>query len=331
MLDITASMAVAVRRLLASGFRPRGTLLYSAIADEEARGTYGAEWIVDNAWDDVRTDFLLTEFGGMRIPFGQGRNVAVLTGEKGSQWTKLRVRGTPGHGSLPYRSDNAVVKASEVVSRIARYRAPARVAGLWRRFVEGLDLPRLQRTLLLNARTVGAAIDRVPGNAGSYLYAITHTTFSPNIVHGGIKTNIIPDSAEIDIDIRTIAGDDGEPVRAMLRDAVGDLWPQLEITHESFNPATSSPLDTPLWDTLARLTPEVAPGAKLVPILTMGATDARFFRRKGVVCYGYGLLSDRINFGQFMRMFHANNERVDVESLRLMTDLWERVAREVVG
>jgi acetylornithine deacetylase/succinyl-diaminopimelate desuccinylase-like protein len=30
-------------------------------------------------------------------------------------------------------------------------------------------------------------------------------------------------------------------------------------------------------------------------------------------------------------MFHANDERVDVESLRLMTELWERVARDFVG
>ena len=33
MLDVTASMAVAVKRLLASGFRPKGTLIYSAMAD----------------------------------------------------------------------------------------------------------------------------------------------------------------------------------------------------------------------------------------------------------------------------------------------------------
>src|SRR5207245_2190580 len=90
MLDITASMAVAVRRLLHSGFRPKGTLVYSAMADEEARGTHGAEWLVDHAWDDVKTDYLLTEFGGMRVPIGSGRKLAVLSAEKGSQWTRLR-------------------------------------------------------------------------------------------------------------------------------------------------------------------------------------------------------------------------------------------------
>ncbi len=45
MLDVTASMAVAVRRLVTSGFRPKGTFIYSAVADEEALGTYGAQWL----------------------------------------------------------------------------------------------------------------------------------------------------------------------------------------------------------------------------------------------------------------------------------------------
>jgi acetylornithine deacetylase/succinyl-diaminopimelate desuccinylase-like protein len=329
MLDITASMAVAVRRLLQSGFRPKGTLVYSAMADEEARGTYGAEWLIDHAWDDVKTDYLLTEFGGMRVPIGSGHKLAVLTGEKGSQWTRLRVRGTPGHGSMPYRSDNAVVKAGEVITRIGRYHAPARLDGLWRSFVDALGLSPVVRTLLTNSRTLGPAIDRAP--APSYLYSITHTTFSPNIAHGGVKVNIIPDSAEIDIDIRTIVGDDGEPVREMLRDATGDLWKDVEIVHEVSSPATESALDTPLWRVLARTTTAIVPGAALVPILTMAATDARFFRKKGVVSYGYGLLSDRIPFGDFMKMFHANDERVDVESLRLMTELWERVARDFLA
>jgi acetylornithine deacetylase/succinyl-diaminopimelate desuccinylase-like protein len=117
----------------------------------------------------------------------------------------------------------------------------------------------------------------------------------------------------------------------MLRDAIGDLWKDVEIAHEATNPATSSPFDGALWDLLARTTPALVPSSRLVPMLTMGATDARFFRRKGVVCYGYGLMSERIPFGAFMKMFHGNDERVDVETLRLMTDLWERVAREFVG
>src|SRR5260221_9244724 len=131
MLDVTASMAVAVRHLLTSGFRPKGTFIYSAVADEEALGTYGAQWLTENAWNDVKSDYLVTEFGGARFPMGKGAKLPIMIAEKGSQWTRLRVKGTPGHGSMPFKSDNALVKASEIITRIARYNAPLHLQDLW--------------------------------------------------------------------------------------------------------------------------------------------------------------------------------------------------------
>ena len=73
MLNITASQAVAFHRLAESGFTPRGTLLYLAVADEEALGTWGAHWLVDHEWDAVGADYVLTESGGFQMPSPTGR------------------------------------------------------------------------------------------------------------------------------------------------------------------------------------------------------------------------------------------------------------------
>lgn len=331
MLDVTASMAVAVKGLLVSGFRPKGTLIYSACADEEALGTWGAQWLTENAWDDVKSDYLVTEFGGARIPIGQGAKLPIMVAEKGSQWTRLRVKGTPGHGSMPYKSDNALVKASELITRIARYKAPLHLQGIWKKFLEGIDLPAVQRLALTNAATFDAALDRLPPGADKMMYAATRTTFSPNIARSGMKLNVIPDTAEVEVDIRLLPGDEGEGVRNMLRDAAGDLWRDVEIAAEGDNPATESSTVTPLWDALTKVTQQLIPGSTTVPFLVVGATDARFFRRKGVVAYGYGLMSEKIPFGEFSKLFHGNNERVDLETLSLMTPLWEGTVREMVG
>ena len=332
MLDVTGSMAVAVKRLLQQGFRPKGTLIFSAVADEEALGTYGAQWLTENAWDDVKADFLVTEFGGTRLPIDGAPKLPIMTAEKGSQWTRLRVKGTPGHGSMPYQADNALIKASEVITKIGRYKAPLRLHDLWKRFIEGLDLPAASRLALMNAATFDVELDRGPAGTAPMFYAATRTTFSPNMARSGVKLNVIPDSAEIDIDIRTIAGDDREGVRKMLRDAIGEeLWKDIEIVAEGDNPASESPLRSPLWDTLTKVSRKLVPGSETVPFLIVGATDARFFRRRGVVAYGYGLLSDRIPFREFAKLFHGNNERVDQESLRLTTELWEQTAREFLA
>ena len=331
MLGMTASIAVATKRLLRSGFRPRGTLIYLAVADEEALGTYGAQWMVEREWEAVRCDYLVTEFGGMRLPIGRAAKLPVMVGEKGSHWTRLRARGVPGHGSMPYRTDNAVVKLAEVIRRIAAYRPPAELHDTWRRFVVAADLPLAQRTLLATAPGLELAIRRMPVGLGRMIHALTHTTFSPNVAQGGVKTNIVPESAEVEVDIRTLPGVDGAAVRRMLRAALGDLWSQVEIVAEGDNLATSSPIDTPLWSALTKVTAQLVPGATTVPFLIMGATDARFFRRKGVTAYGYGLLSERIPFAEFATMFHGRNERIDQASLRLMVDLWEGTTRELLG
>src|SRR5438445_9447497 len=170
MLDVTASMAVAVRRLLASGFRPKGTLIYSAVADEEALGTFGAQWLVENAWDDVRCEYLVTEFGGARLPLGGPLKLPIMTAEKGSHWVRLRVRGTPGHGSMPDRSDNALVQAAELVTRISRYKAPLRLSDLWKRFIAGLELAPPVRIGLSNPATFDIALDRAPDGAAAMFY-----------------------------------------------------------------------------------------------------------------------------------------------------------------
>jgi acetylornithine deacetylase/succinyl-diaminopimelate desuccinylase-like protein len=233
---------------------------------------------------------------------------------------------------MPYQSDNALVKAAEIITRLGKYKAPLRLHSIWRQFVDGLDLPAASRLALTTAATFDMALDRAPEGTAPMLYAATRTTFSPNIAHSGVKLNVIPDSAEVDVDIRTIAGDDGPKVRQMLREAIGDeLWKDVEVLAEGDNPASESPTRTPLWDALTRVTQKLVPGAETIPFLIVGATDARYFRRKGVTAYGYGLMSERISFKDFAKMFHGNNERIDQESLRLTTELFEQTARAFVG
>ena len=76
-------------------------------------------WSTDEA-DAVRADYVITEAGGFPLASPTGTKLPVIVGEKGTHWTTLRVTGTPGHASQPYRTDNALVTAAEVVRRLAR-------------------------------------------------------------------------------------------------------------------------------------------------------------------------------------------------------------------
>ena len=73
MLNLTASMAVAFKHLATSGFTPKGTLIYLGVADEEALGTYGADYLVEHERDAVVADYVLTEAGGFPMDLGARR------------------------------------------------------------------------------------------------------------------------------------------------------------------------------------------------------------------------------------------------------------------
>ena len=141
MLNLTSSMAVVFRSLVRRGFRPKGDLLYFAVADEEAGSAHGARWVADNHPDSIRCDYMLTENGGLHVGSEDQQVVSVNVAEKGVAWRRLRVRGTPGHGSMPFGSDNALVTAAKVVSRLAEYSPAPRFHELWRGQVESLGLP----------------------------------------------------------------------------------------------------------------------------------------------------------------------------------------------
>ncbi len=330
MLNITASMAVAMRHLARTGFRPKGDLIYFGVADEEAMGIWGAKWMAEHHWDAIACDYVLTEMGGWSVDGPNGHKIGITVGEKGVAWRRLRVRGTPGHGSMPFGADNALIKTAEIIRRISQYRPRAYINHIWRAQVEASRLPDDLKAALIDPARVWEACERLPAATAKLYHACTHTTFSCNVAHGGSKINVIPDLVELDVDIRTVPGTTSDDVNAHLKEALGDLFDEVELV-EMFDHASSvSPLDTPMWESLRRQVRTTYPDADFLPELIVGATDARYFRDRGVVAYGTGLFERNVTMSEFASRFHGHNERIDVTSLGLCTDLWVGVVKDLM-
>ena len=332
MLNLTASMAVAVRDLARRGFRPKGDLIYFAVADEESGSKHGAQWVADHAADAIRCDYVLTESGGIHTGSPDAPFVGVNVGEKGVAWRKLRVRGTPGHGSAPFRSDNALVKAAAVIQRLAAYRPAPRFHDLWRHEVESMGLDGETTRMLLDPAHVDDTLAAMPhAGLARHLHACSHTTFSCNVIEGRMKTNTIPSAIDIGVDIRTLPGEDADDVEAHLVEALGSLAVEVKVEIIMNDPASISRIDNPMWDALQRSVNRPFPTARLSPQLVVGFTDARILRRMGSVAYGAGLFSPDVEASEFASRFHGNDERIDVESLRLTTQFWLDVVTDLMG
>jgi acetylornithine deacetylase/succinyl-diaminopimelate desuccinylase-like protein len=304
----------------------------AAVADEEALGRHGAGWLTRHETDSVLTDYVVTESGGTPFLAPAGKLLPVMVAEKGSCWCRLRIRGVASHASMPLRTDNALVTAAEVVRRLAAHHPRAEILDSWRAWVEAMGADPELTAALLDPDRIDETLATLPDLAlAREAHACTHTTVAPTILHGGTKINVIPDTVDLQVDIRTLPGWGGAEVRALIDDAVGDLADRVDVVEVADDPASASRFDTPLWDAMVGVAARFHPDGRVVPALQVGATDARFFRRMGAQAYGFGMFSNRIPYEEFSRMFHGDDERVDVESLEWSVAAFEQLARHFLG
>ena len=152
MLYYTATQAVAFAHLLESGWKPKGDFYYLAIADEEGGGEYGAKWLIENVSSKIQADYLISEFGGTMMTDADGNmNSTVMIAEKGVGWSKLEIRGEPGHGSTTYNAINAIEIASEILLNIQKSPPKTVITPAYSEFISQLNIGTLKEKLVTNS------------------------------------------------------------------------------------------------------------------------------------------------------------------------------------
>jgi acetylornithine deacetylase/succinyl-diaminopimelate desuccinylase-like protein len=333
MLNVTAAMAVVFKGIV-DGLLPQpvGDVIYAGVADEEAGGTYGAAELVANHWPLVECDFVLTEVAGPRIGHPGATVIPVTVAEKGPAWRKVTAGGVAGHGSQPYRRDNAVITLAEVISRVGSHSQPVLITDEWRACVPYLPLDAPLAERLVDPDRVDGAIDEIAATdeiLARWIHACTHLTFSPNVVHGGTKSNVVPDGADADIDVRLLPGQDAADIADHLRKVLGpDLFDRVEITPVLEMDANGSAPEGPLWEAIADASEIHTGNRTIAPTLTPVTTDARFFREKGIPAYGVGLFDDSVTFAEMLGMFHGADERVSEASVVATVEFLATVVKQ---
>ncbi|MHA1906158.1 MAG: M20/M25/M40 family metallo-hydrolase [Candidatus Thorarchaeota archaeon] len=338
MLYFVACQSVVFARLYEEGFKPKGTVKLLIVADEEAAGTFGAKWMIENHPDKVRVDYLITEQGGE--PVGENR-IAYWFGEKGMAWKKLIFKGVEQHGSMPFRSDNAVVKLAKAVKRLSEYQ-PQRDTKFIKPLLENMSMSGMAKKLAGNTSTLPKVLDSLfrdsPGLA-RFLHALTQMTISPNLAKGGTKVNVIPGEAILYVDIRLLPGQDEDYVNEQIRRALGDLADETIIERipkeegGDMFPGTASDVRSPFVEILQEAVRAVkGPETILVPLMSTGGTDARLFRNAfGTQAYGFAVSDDTIDGDTIRSLFHGDNERIAVGTIDLTAKAYYEVAKRFLS
>lgn len=318
---LVAAEACAVINL-ARSTKFRGRLIFAATADEETGGTLGVKYLVENYKGKIMADFAINEGGKEPLRIGNRTCQFIQSGEKGPAWVKLKVGGVSSHGSLPMLGDNAVVKMAEVIKGLAQYQPKITLIPEVRQLIQAVaEIGGFGNAI--SEENVDQAIDGLEDKIfAGYLTAITRMTVSPNVVHGGVKTNIVPDNCEAELDIRVLPGQDKEYIAKEL----GRITGNAEMEFKQYSAPTFSTSDSEFYRLVSDALKETTGDAMILPCISSGATDSRFLRGIGIPCYGIGMMA--LNLDPTMRQsVHGRDERIDIDSLRLKSDFLTKVAR----
>ncbi len=319
MKDMVAMSIAVARGFKRDGVVPPRDLVFAFVADEEAGGKYGAQWLTANRADlfEGCTE-AVGEVGGFSLTLAEDQRVYLIeAAEKGIAWMRLRARGRPGHGSFLH-DDNAVTKVAEAVARLGNHTFPLHLTDTVRAFLEqmaeltGLEFPEddLQGSIAKLgplSRIVGATI---------------RDTANPTMLSAGYKSNVIPSTAEAVVDCRVLPGRE----EAFLREVDELLGPDVTREWVANLPAVETPFGGPLTDAMAAALRTEDPGARTVPYMLSGGTDAKSFQDLGMRCYGFAPLRLPPDL-DFASLFHGIDERVPVDALQFGTRVLDRFLR----
>jgi acetylornithine deacetylase/succinyl-diaminopimelate desuccinylase-like protein len=316
MLDMNAMTLAVVRERLRTGRKPPRDVVLAFVADEEAGGVFGAQWLVENKPElfEGCTE-AISEVGGFSLSVNDDLRLYMIeTAQKGMAWMRLTATGTAGHGSM-INHDNAVTKLCEAVARVGAHQFPIHVTKTVRAFLDEIsdafgieldpdDMEGTVKKLGPIARIVGATL---------------RNTANPTMLEAGYKHNVVPGKAHAMVDGRFLPGFEKEWEAEI--DAL--LGPDIIREYTHYDIALETEFEGALVDAMAGALKAEDPGARAVPYTLSGGTDAKSFSRLGMRCFGFAPLKLPAEL-DFSGMFHGVDERVPVDAIGFGTRVLDR-------
>ncbi len=316
MKDMDAMTLAVVRDRLRTGRKPPRDVVLAFVADEEAGGVFGAQWLVDHKPDlfEGCTE-AISEVGGFSLSVNDDLRLYMIeVAQKGMAWLRLTAQGTAGHGSM-INEDNAVTRLSEAVARLGRHEFPVHVTKTVEAFLAEIsDAFGLE----LDPGDMKATVAQL-GPLARIVGATLRNTANPTMLDAGYKHNVIPGSASAMVDGRFLPGFEDAWERE-LDEVLGE-----GITREyvHYDIALETEFEGALVDAMSAALKAEDPGARAVPYMLSGGTDAKSFSRLGMRCFGFSPLRLPADL-DFAGMFHGVDERVPLEALHFGTRVLDR-------
>jgi succinyl-diaminopimelate desuccinylase len=272
----TSSSIFTYRYLHRLRDRIGGRLTLTAVSDEETFGPWGARYLMEHH-PEVHGDCLLN--GEPSSP------LTIRFGEKGPLWLRFTVR-TPGaHGAYTHLTSSATKIAARMI-------------------VDLEDLTTIPAQVPIDVADAlagaAAAIDEAQGPGAKDI--VQKITVNIGVIHGGQKVNMVPGTCFFEADIRLPPGATKDAVMTRVR-AIAARYPEAEMEEINFSAPSVCDPNHPMMGIL-RANARALGRPDPAPIVSLGGTDARLWRQRGIP----GLVH-----GPFPRGMAQADEHVEIE------------------
>lgn len=237
-----------------------GKLTLTCVSDEETFGPWGARWLMEHE-PEVLGDCVLN---------GEPSSLHTIRfGEKAPWWLRFTIR-TPGaHGAYTHLSDSATLAAMRLIADLQtlageEIQAPPQIAAAVAASREAAD------------RAMGA------GAADNTM----RITLNIGVIQGGLKVNMVPGACSFEADFRFPPGGHKDLLLPRLKEIMrrhpSASFEEIQYTE----PAACDP-DHEMVGLLKKHARTLG-GVDPVPVISLGGTDARLWRQRGIPAYVYG-------------------------------------------
>lgn len=301
----------AVNFLLGLQFRPRRDIYLAFGHDEELGGENGAMKIAQLLKSrGIEAEFVLDEGGIVTdnmVP-GVRQPVALIgTSEKGYLDLTLSVRIEGGHSSMP-KKDNAIGVISKALTNLSDHPFPPQLSPSVRDFFSyvGPHSSFINRLAISNMWLFKPVLFKMIGKSAPG-DAMIRTTMVPTIIHGGDKSNVVPDIATANVNLRLLPGTTIQDAIDHVRKAINNPAVKIEALGEQKEAGIVSPADNDAFKYISDAVHKNFPNTLVSPFLMIGGTDSKHFEILSQNIYKFSPLIDPIGF-------HGVDERLNLKA-----------------
>lgn len=266
-----------------------GTLTLTLVPDEETGGLFGTNFLLENNIISP-TAAIVAEPSTLEL---------LDIGQKGNIWLKFLVKGLSTHAALSsFAGDNAIIKACDILNELKRIPNEVNI----RISQEINEIIQFSREIA--ARDIGVAEARK---------IIDSITFNVGTIHGGTKSNIVPDRCIVEIDMRLPVGVTRKEIEERVFRIFSKYGNSVEILGiNGGDPNYTNPSEEIVQIAVRNIKKYV--GQFLGMYMDWTSSDAKHFRRRNIPTIQYGPC--------YCKGIHGYNERIKVEDILTATKVY---------